>query len=160
MGCSETFPFSVNGYLFQWNSQKLWSDLFFLFFSHILSEYCQLLPSNKFRIQTLLTTLAATTPEQATIIFHQDTCCHRLSGLCTSCLLFYSLTLTLHKSDQCSHCSSAENPLTASHFTPKNFPAALHPYRQSATSMPSLPPVLPPHPYCSSHSRQLPALQT
>ena len=73
MGCSETFPFSVNGYLFQWNSQKLWSDLFFLFFSHILSEYCQLLPSNKFRIQTLLTTLAATTPEQATIIFHQDT---------------------------------------------------------------------------------------
>lgn len=70
-----------------------------IFFSHFslrphVIKYCQLLPSNKSRIQTLLTTPTAT-PDQA--ISHLDTCCHPLSGLPAFTLLFRSRILTLQQ---------------------------------------------------------------
>ena len=55
------------------------------------------------------------------------------------------------------HCSSVENPLLPISFPKTSCSSA--PIQATALSMPSLSPVLPPYPNCSSPSRQLPGLQ-
>ena len=109
----------------------LFSSFSFTSSANTVNSYPQInSESRPFSLPWLLTT-----PEQATMVSHQDTCGHLLSCLCASSLLFYGLLLTPHKSEQC-HITLLLKTLlfcwkpSASHFTPRNFPAALHPSRQ------------------------------
>lgn len=79
------------------------------------------------KLQTLLIALTAATSDQATVTSHKDTCCHLLSRLPASTLLVYSLVLTPQQEWAMPRCS-VQSPLIASHFTPRNFPAAPLPH--------------------------------
>lgn len=157
MGYSEAFPFLVDGYLLQLNSQKPWSDLFSSFSFTSSANTVNSYPQINSESRPLSLPWLLTTPEQATVVSHQDTCGHLLSCLCASSLLFYGLLLTPHKSEQC-HIALLLKTLCFP-FHSQKLPCSSAPIQATAPSMPSLSPVLPTFPHYSSHSRQLPGFQ-
>lgn len=130
MGYSWTFPISVDGYLFQLNSQKPWSDLFssfsFTSSANTVNPYLQINSESR----PLSPPWLLTTPEQATVVSHQDTCCHLLPGLCASSSLLWS-TLDSTYEWPMPHCSSVENPLLPISLQKTSLQLCTHPGNSS-----------------------------
>lgn len=86
-----------------------------------VSKYCQRPSSNKSRPFQL--------PPQPPQTRPLSSLTRTLAGTPCSGLPASSQILTLQQDRATPRCSSVQNPLIASHFTPRNFPAALHPSR-------------------------------